>query len=256
MDFCGDGTPLSEAGLNAAAGQLGLSPAALWAVVRVETRGWGFLADRRPQILFERHIFHRETQGAFDATAPEISDPSPGGYGASGAHQYDRLAAAIALDRQAALRSASWGIGQIMGFHASTLGFGGVDAMVTAMVESEDLQLHAMTRFIGSAGLDAALKQCDWARFARGYNGAGYASNQYDTKLARAYADLATKGLPDLRVRAAQLYLTYRGHAPGAIDGIIGDLTRLALKQFQETAGLKPTGELDDTTLARLAVRS
>jgi hypothetical protein len=27
----------------------------------------------------------------------------------------------------------------------------------------------------------------DWAKFARGYNGPGYAQNAYDVKLAQAY---------------------------------------------------------------------
>ena len=38
-----------------------------------------------------------------------------------GKYQYERLAAAMVLNRRAALRSASWGIGQVMGFHAETL---------------------------------------------------------------------------------------------------------------------------------------
>src|SRR5215470_1444274 len=110
--FVGDATPLSEQGLANACAVLGIGPAELWTVLRVETSGCGYLPDRRPEILFERHIFHRRTGGRFDATAPDVSDPSPGGYGAAGAHQYDRLAEAVALDRAAALSSASWGIGQ------------------------------------------------------------------------------------------------------------------------------------------------
>src|SRR5262249_39155616 len=33
----------------------------------------------------------------------------------------------------------------------------------------------------------AALNRHDWARFARSYNGPGYAQNQYDVKMAAAY---------------------------------------------------------------------
>jgi hypothetical protein len=36
------------------------------AVLTVETLGSGFLPDRRPRILFERHFFPSETKGAFD----------------------------------------------------------------------------------------------------------------------------------------------------------------------------------------------
>src|SRR6266404_5494739 len=113
MDFQGKGLALSQLGIDNATRPIGVSPAELWTVLQVETSGCGFLPDRRPVILFERHIFHRLTGGLFDDG--DISDPTPGGYGATGSHQLDRLAQAIALDRNAALQSASWGIGQIMG---------------------------------------------------------------------------------------------------------------------------------------------
>jgi len=61
----------------------------------------------RAKILFERHKFSRATSGRFDETHPGISNPVQGGYGAGGAHQYDRLAEAILLDREAALEGAS-----------------------------------------------------------------------------------------------------------------------------------------------------
>lgn len=253
MDFAGDGLPMSETGLLAATSLLGVEPAALWACLRVETSGCGFLADRRPGILFERHIFHKETGGAFDGTAPDVSNAAAGGYGAGGANQYTRLAAAIALNRRAALRSASWGIGQVMGFHAERLGYADVEAMVTSMVTSEDEQLRAMAAFIEKAGLNRAMQSGDWTAFARGYNGPAFAKNRYDEKLTSEFTKLVTDGLPDLRVRSAQLYLTYRGLNPGPVDGLIGNRTRNALKTFQQQAGLSATGEVDDETLARLA---
>src|SRR5512135_2161018 len=109
IEFAGNGEPITADGFTASVNKLGIEPAALWSVVAVETSGCGFLADRRPKILFERHIFHKETASRFDAQAPDISNEDPGGYGASGANQYVRLAKAIALDRNAALHSASWG---------------------------------------------------------------------------------------------------------------------------------------------------
>src|SRR5579859_7176011 len=110
--FQGTAHAMSSDGLSSAAGLVGTHAAELFTVPTVETMGCGFLPDRRPQILYERHIFSRLTGGAFDDG--DISDPTPGGYGASGAHQYDRLNAAIAKNRAAALQSASWGIGQVM----------------------------------------------------------------------------------------------------------------------------------------------
>src|SRR6266481_918633 len=122
MDFRGEGLALTPSGLDAAAVELRVGLAELWSVIRIETRGWGFLADRRPQILYERHVFNRLTRGKFRTTAPGLSNPKAGGY-LGGPKEYDRLAQAVALDRTAALSSTSWGIGQVMGFHAALLGF-------------------------------------------------------------------------------------------------------------------------------------
>ena len=110
--FRGKAIPLDQEGLADVIDRLRVHAAELWAVLNVETRGCGFLPDRRPMILSERHIFSRETQHRFDNSNPDISNQQPGGYGAGGAAQYDRLQRAAALDRTAALRSASWGIGQ------------------------------------------------------------------------------------------------------------------------------------------------
>jgi len=121
MNFAGAARPLHSDGLTAAARHDGVDPAALWTVVVVETSGCGFLPDRRPCILFERHIFSTRTGRRFDAAHPGISG-SAGGYGQPGAHQHERLEEAIACDQRAALESASWGLGQIWG---SMLGWPG-----------------------------------------------------------------------------------------------------------------------------------
>ena len=81
--FEGKGRPLTDDGLTRARRALGVDLATLWAVMTVETRGCGFLPSRRPVILFERHIFHRITDGRFDARAPDLSNPRAGGIIAS-----------------------------------------------------------------------------------------------------------------------------------------------------------------------------
>jgi hypothetical protein len=60
--------------------------------------------------------------------------------------------------------------------------------MVVSFAESEANQLEGMINFIKSAKLDDELRAKNWAGFARGYNGSGYRANQYDTRLAKAYA--------------------------------------------------------------------
>jgi hypothetical protein len=206
LEFAGRGLPMTAPGFAECAETLGVHAAEVWAVLTVETRGCGFLPDHRPLILFERHIFHRETGGRHDAVAPDISQPTMGGYGGGGARQFERLARAIALDRRAALRSASWGIGQVMGFNAERAGFRSAEDMVTAMRDAEDVQLRAMVGEIVTGNLHRSLRAHDWASFARGYNGASFAVNQYDTRLAAAYQRFALGLLPDLTVRAAQIH--------------------------------------------------
>jgi hypothetical protein len=250
LDFVGQSLALSADGLAAGAAAIAVQPVEMWTVLGVETSGWGFLADRRPKILFERHYFHRLTGGRFDDG--DISDPQAGGYGAGGAHQYDRLARAIALDRGAALQSASWGVGQIMGANFNAAGFADVETMVAAMSDSEDGQLAAVAAFLKSQKLDAHLRAHDWAAFARGYNGPSYKENGYDTNLAQQFEKYSAGSTPDLTVRTTQLYLTYAGFDPGKVDGVMGKQTRAAIASFQNRQGLPATGETDDALLAAL----
>ena len=56
----------------------------------------------------------------------------------------------------------------------------------------------------------------------------------YDTGLAANYAKCQAGAFRDLRVRAAQSYLTYLNPHRGTIDGICGRGTRSALNEFQE----------------------
>jgi hypothetical protein len=114
-------------------------------------------------VLFERHYFHRLTDGRFDRLHPGISAPTQGGY-VGGTVEYARLEAAMALDEDAALQSASWGIGQVMGANYEDAGFPTVKAMVEAAVESENAQLISVAHFIEKSHLTGALRGQDWTR--------------------------------------------------------------------------------------------
>lgn len=54
----------------------------------------------------------------------------------------------------------------------------------------------------------------------------------------------------------AQIALARRGLSAGPIDGIAGPQTAAALRAFQLSAGLRPTGALDDATRAALTLDS
>jgi hypothetical protein len=141
-----------------------------------------------------------------------------------------------------------------MGANFAQAAYATVDAMVAAMSDSEDAQLEAMVTFLRTNSLDAKLRAHDWAGLARGYNGPNYAANQYDVKLAGAYQRFSNGSLPDLNVRAAQLYLTFLGvnPGPGPVDGVLGPQTAAAIRGYQTGRGLPVTGVADTATLAAL----
>ena len=222
-------------------------------MISVETAGCGFLPDRRPKILFERHIFSRLTCGRYDATAPDVSQPTAGGYGAPGANQYDRLAVAQQLDAAAALQSASWGLGQVMGENFAAAGFADVAGMVAAMVTSEDSQLLAVAAFVANSRFTSALSQHDWQHSRQAITGPITRRTSMTRSCSISTGWTSAGPTPDLLVRAAQIYLTYRGFAPGGVDGVNGRNTAAAVRAFQASAGLDQTGVIDDALLARLS---
>lgn len=170
--------------------------AGLKAVVEVEASGKGFIGDV-PKILYEPHIMHRlltkknyiTIRNNLMKAHPNLCYPRWGTYryGAESI-QHKRLEVASQFNRDTALESCSWGLGQVMGFHWKSLGYESLQAFINDMYESEAKQLEAMIRFIRVNGLLLALKNKDWVKFARGYNGSGYAKNKYHIKLANAYA--------------------------------------------------------------------
>ena len=227
--------------------ELSVEAEALWSLLTVETRSCGFFADRRPQLLYERHIFHKRTQGRFDAGSPDISSSQRGGC-LGGSAEYTRLAKAMLLDRRAALER-PWGLGQVMGFNAVPLQYSDVEDMVARFLESEDAQLEGVRRFIGrNTALSAAFRAKNWVQVAFFYNGSGFAENGYDQKLARFYDLYTTKGPPNMELRAAQVRLWYLGFDPHGIDGVMGRGTQAALLAFQKARGIPQTADLDAAT--------
>lgn len=184
---------LTAVDFQRAADQLGCSVAAIKAVCAIEAPRGGFLQSGKPTILFERHIFSRLTGRKFDAAHPDISNPKAGGY-LGGEREHDRLEKAMALDRNAALQSASWGRFQIMGFNAAAAGFKTLQAFINAMHAGEPEQLDAFVNFIKTNKLDDELRELRWADFARKFNGPAYQINKYDSKLAVAYKQIESQG--------------------------------------------------------------
>ncbi len=188
--------------LKSLADKYGISLAGLQTIVEVESKGKAFNNDGTPVILFEKHIFYKllKNKGltairdkAFKER-PDLCYPKwqRGTYGLPSS-QHSRCAVASTYHRETALESCSWGLGQIMGFHWSALGYPSLQAFVNAMYKDEISQIDAMCRFLKANKIITALNNQDWQKVALLYNGKEYKANQYDTKLANAYAKYKAK---------------------------------------------------------------
>lgn len=178
-----------------AANAMGLETAMVKAVIEVETgRRGGFVAPAKPVILFEGHVFWQRLKlygvnppdymrGNEDILHPEWTRRNYVG----GLKEYERLARAERIHREAALESASWGLFQIMGFNYGKCGCGDVNEFVEKMSDGIRGQLSLWVEFMHRSGLDECLRYHQWVLFALRYNGRGYKANNYDKRLKKAY---------------------------------------------------------------------
>lgn len=198
--FSSNSKLLSEQNLIDFANEHNLELAVIKAVNEVESGGKGFLVDGRPKILFEGHIFWRELEkrniDPNDYCNTNCQDilfkKYTRSYYLGGTAEYARLEKAISLgaDKKfsdAAKCAASWGLYQIMGFNALTIGYETIDEFVDKMYLNEGEHLKAFGLFSEKNNLIGYLKNKKWADFALRYNGAGYKANKYDEKLMKAY---------------------------------------------------------------------
>ena len=177
--------------IAALADEFGVPAAHIDAVLHVEAGRSGFLLREpppaRPKILFEGHYFHRLTHGQFDSQVPTLSYRRwTRKHYLGGSREWDRLETAWELDQEAALQSASWGLGQVMGANHKAAGCDTVQQFVEEAFSGEPAQLRHMINFIKNNGLLDELRRGDWDSLAHGYNGPGYRANAYDHKLAQA----------------------------------------------------------------------
>jgi len=263
-DYSGNAVRLSPTDIADVAAEMGVEPAAISAVLIVETgSAGGYLKDGtgRMNILFEAKVFSDLTDHKFDADYPTLSVRSANWkLYKGGSAEYDRLNAAAELDADAAPCAASWGLFQIMGENHKDLGFATVGDMIDAFKVSERAQLEGFVAFCHANGLVESLADHDWATFARRYNGPSYAVNSYDTKLATAYN--AASGIKSLllrlgdsgpRVTELQTALTTEGYTT-TIDGEFGRTTELRVMALQDAQGLAPDGIVGTDTLKALGL--
>lgn len=182
-----------------AAEDLGAEEKAVKAVASVESNGSGFFVSKTegkvPKVQYEpyqmyRAIKFRDGLPAAEAAVrkwPDLVRKQADSYQSLDRENSDMDLAAKLIDRQLALESSSWGAFQIMGYHWATCGYKSLQEFINEMY-SDVGQLRVFVRFIkADPVLVKALRDKDWKAFARKYNGPGYAKNQYDTKMEKAY---------------------------------------------------------------------
>jgi len=194
--------------------QFGISLAMLQAFLEVESAGSGFFTDWKGQprikIQFEPHWFKRllpaaKLQHIYDlwdkqekkkAKLTETEKLLLHNWQIAVLNKVDVQQAewqsfncAYAICPDTAMQSASWGLGQVMGFHYKDLGYKSVAAKVEAFKQSEYEQVKGMLTFCQKKkGLMEAMQARNWDRVAYLYNGADYAKGSYHLKLAKAFS--------------------------------------------------------------------
>jgi hypothetical protein len=205
---------ISDAKYQQEATRLNVKVSRIKAVAEVESSCNGFL-NGKPVICFEPHIFWKQLQklgidpliyatkehpvqdlsgnvtGSTTKLDPYWGDvlyptwgekPYPWGQ----ENRYKQLDKAAQINRDAALKSASWGKFQIMAFNYKACGCSSLQEFINKIYKSEDDHLDLFVSYVQTNGLAADLRAGNWARFADSYNGPSYKRNHYDTNLAAA----------------------------------------------------------------------
>lgn len=188
IQFAGRAKRLEDIDLPRIAHEIGVGEDEIHAVMEVEAAGSGFDSKGRVKALYEPHIAWRQSKGEVRELLAKEGLAYPSWKRDYPSDSYPRILKAYEIAGDVALMSTSWGLGQIMGFNHAAAGYKSARAMVESFADDEDNHLEAMIRFIVTNELDDEIRRHDWAGFARGYNGAGYKANKYDTKLAAAFA--------------------------------------------------------------------
>lgn len=188
---------LTDARIAEIARENGIHPAALLAVKLIESgTKSGFLDSGKPQILFEGHVFYKYLKAnvkSLDinklcAQYPNIVYPKwDRSKYFGGEKEWTRLEQARKINMKYANYAASWGMFQVMGFNYKTCGCKSIDEFVEKMCTSQEQQLLLSINFIKNSNLMVPLQKRQWATFAKGYNGPGFAQNKYHIKLQAAY---------------------------------------------------------------------
>lgn len=265
-NFQGAAKRLDDIDLPMIGHRIGVGEDEVHALMDVEARNSGFDRQDRPAMLFEPHLFYRNLSGAERERAVSEGLAYKDWRRDYPTDSYPRLIRAMAINPEAALKSCSWGLGQILGSNHLAAGYPSAEAMVRAFLDDEQEHLEAMIRFILDAGIADDLRAHRWSTVARVYNGPSYAVHGYHTRLEAAYRKWAgisdTAWEPDREasipvdgeeLKAVQRRLHELGYTEvGTADGKWGTKTRAGVLAFRADHGLPIYVGIDDELLSAL----
>lgn len=282
LTFKGAAKRLDDIDLPRIGARIGVGEDELHAFMDVEAAGSGFDAQGRPKMLFEPHVFYRNLSGdarkkavaAGLAYAKWGTKPYP-------SDSYPRLKAAMAISESVALKSASWGLTQILAEYHKDVGYATPQAMVEAFMADEENHIAATVQLLIKWKIDDDLRAHRWPTVASVWNGPGYKKNRYDAKMAAAFAKWQKR--PDTKpaspqqpapapllaivpkpapvaapvtdkeqIKRAQVKLNALNYNAGTADGLIGPLTGGAIRVFRADANLPEGNFIDDDFLLAL----
>lgn len=187
--FIGRAKRLDDIDLPTIGYQIAVGEDEIHALMDVEAPGSGFDTLGRPKALFEPHKFYSILGSGVlrnKAVSQGLAYPR-WGTRPYPKDSYARIRAAMAISESAALRATSWGRSQVLGDNHLDLGYDTVQEMVAAFCDDEENHIQGMVDFIKANHIDDDLRAHRWEVVARVYNGPGYKTNKYDTRLAAAF---------------------------------------------------------------------
>jgi peptidoglycan/xylan/chitin deacetylase (PgdA/CDA1 family) len=185
------------------ASEIGVSPANTAAVIYVETAGQAFGEDGRMTIKFEPCVFYEmwgsnhteEFSQYFECNRPNDRFRESATENFTELHgdhfrEWTAFSLARTLNEDAAMKSISMGLAQIMGFNYHTIGYPSANEMFNALSNSTKSQLDAL--FMALSYRDGTGKSCldplktgDYVSFANCYNGEGR-DQEYGSRISQA----------------------------------------------------------------------
>jgi 3D (Asp-Asp-Asp) domain-containing protein len=185
------------------ASEIEVSPASIAAVIYVESAGQAFGEDGRMTIKFEPCVFYdmwgsnhtEEFSQYFECNRPNDRFRQSAAENFTELHgdhfrEWTAFSLARTLNEDAAMKSISMGVAQIMGFNYHAIGYSSANEMLNALSNSTKSQLDAL--FMALSYRDATGKSCldplkveDYVSFANCYNGEGR-DQEYGSRISQA----------------------------------------------------------------------